>query len=274
MIVTCLMKGRPPMLWLERPSNKPSLLGRVLLSMAARAHVEVCAIGVLAQESYRAMGFRRSAVHMFPYSYGQPVDISAVRPSNILRASRTSSDVFRVLVVAREWSRKGLDVLASAIEATDRRLEITVVGLDKLPPEIGSNSDRMVCVGFVEPPLVGELLQTHDVLVVPSRFDGWAVVVEEAMRRGVPVIGTDEVGSVGTLLIDGYSGLVVEAGSASSLQGAIERLQGDPELSAALGDGALSAADWHGRRFNVDSLRVLVERIRSPRLSSARRRVV
>jgi glycosyltransferase involved in cell wall biosynthesis len=80
-----------------------------------------------------------------------------------------------------------------------------------------------------------------DVLVVPSiptrTFrEPWALVVNEAMNRGVPVIASDAVGAAaGGLVRDRETGLVVRAGDSTALADAIGRLGADPALRARLG---------------------------------------
>ncbi len=78
-------------------------------------------------------------------------------------------------------------------------------------------------------------------LVVPSiptpRFlEPWGLVCNEAMHQGTPVIATTAVGAVaGGLVRDGETGLVVPAGDAGALAGAIDRVLADGALRARLG---------------------------------------
>ena len=80
-----------------------------------------------------------------------------------------------------------------------------------------------------------------DLVVVPSiatrRFlEPWGLVCNEAMSQGRPVIATDAVGAAaGGLVRDGETGLVVAAGDAAALSGAMGRLLGDRELRERLG---------------------------------------
>ena len=66
-------------------------------------------------------------------------------------------------------------------------------------------------------------------------------MVNEAMNRGLPVIASDAVGAAaGGLVQDGRNGLVVPAGDAGALAGAIHGLLDDPPLRIRLGEaGAL-----------------------------------
>ena len=80
-----------------------------------------------------------------------------------------------------------------------------------------------------------------DVVVVPSiptrTFrEPWGLVANEAMNQGLPVIATDAVGAVaGGLVRHERNGLVVPAGDAGALAGALRRMHDDPGLRARLG---------------------------------------
>ncbi len=83
--------------------------------------------------------------------------------------------------------------------------------------------------------------------VVPSiptpRFrEPWGLVCNEAMHQGRPVVASETVGAVaGGLVRGGSNGLVVPAGDAVALAGAIETLLGDEALRERLGAAAREA---------------------------------
>ena len=106
----------------------------------------------------------------------------------------------------------------------------------------------MVCLDRpYRPTQLRDLYAAADVLVVPSiptrTFrEPWGLVVNEAMNRELPVIASDAVGAAaGGLVRDGHNGLVVPAGDARALAGAIRRLAADAPLRARL--GAAGSAD-------------------------------
>lgn len=77
-----------------------------------------------------------------------------------------------------------------------------------------------------------------DVHVLPSKFEPWGLVVNEAMAAGLPVIASRRVGCVDDLVIDGETGFVVEADSRSALADAMNRLADDASLRQAMGAAA------------------------------------
>jgi glycosyltransferase involved in cell wall biosynthesis len=99
----------------------------------------------------------------------------------------------------------------------------------------------VVCLDPVPPVRLRDVYAAADILVAPSiptrTFrEPWGLVVNEAMNRKLPVIASDAVGAVaGGLVRDGHNGLVVPAGNARALAGAMRRLAGDEQLRARLG---------------------------------------
>ena len=89
--------------------------------------------------------------------------------------------------------------------------------------------------------LTGEALLTTysmaDVFVLPS-VEHWGLAVNEAMAAGLPVIASERVGCVDDLVIDGETGLVIEADGPSPLADAMTRLANDAPLRLAMGVAA------------------------------------
>jgi glycosyltransferase involved in cell wall biosynthesis len=93
--------------------------------------------------------------------------------------------------------------------------------------------------------------QVHDVeaqidrfmfLVLPSKHEGFPMVVLEAMRLGVPVIGT-KVGGIPEIIRDGRNGFLVEAGRPEELARAILELLQDERRREAMGCQAEKTAE-------------------------------
>jgi len=60
-----------------------------------------------------------------------------------------------------------------------------------------------------------------DVLCVPSRYDGWGLVVPEGLAAGLPVIGTDRMGAALEFVKSGVNGWLIRAGDEDALWGAM-----------------------------------------------------
>jgi glycosyltransferase involved in cell wall biosynthesis len=99
----------------------------------------------------------------------------------------------------------------------------------------------------------GAWLREADIFVLSSRFEGWGIVIGEAMAAGVPVISFDCQWGPGEMIVDGISGLLVPDGDVTALGAAMAALSADPQQRRRLSEGARIAA----RRFTID--RVLAQ---------------
>ena len=193
------------------------------------------------------------------------------RPATSATSEWPSETAVKFLFAGRPVREKGLGVLIEAwsdsgLQAPSAAL--VLVGVGSFPPWVpaggaagtgtvhGANQENapgtahrapktarrdIVCLDPVPPPRLRDIYAAADVLVVPSirtrTFrEPWGLVVNEAMNRKLPVIASDAVGAVaGGLVRDGHNGLVVPAGDARALAGAMRRLAGDAQLRVRLG---------------------------------------
>ncbi|MEU5285441.1 glycosyltransferase family 4 protein [Streptomyces sp. NPDC020755] len=88
----------------------------------------------------------------------------------------------------------------------------------------------------------GELLAAADLALLPSRWEGRALLAQEALRAGVPLVAT-AVGGVPELV--GPAAALVPYGDAEALARTVVRLLGDPAERARLAEaGRVQAAGW------------------------------
>lgn len=101
------------------------------------------------------------------------------------------------------------------------------------------------------------LLAAVDVVASTSSTEGFPVGLLEAIALGRPVVATD-VGAVREIVREGSTGIVVRAGDARALAGAILRLLRDPSLRHALGGQGREVAR---REFSTAMMCVRVEEV-------------
>lgn len=150
---------------------------------------------------------------------------------------------FLALFVGRLEEEKGVRVLLEAWRRarTGAGSALALAGTGPLRAQAEAAGPGVHALGFVPYDHLPSLYAAADALVLPSiptaTFrEPWGLVVNEAMHQGTPVIATDAVGAaVGGLVRDGENGLVIPAGDAGALAGALERLAGDPALRERLG---------------------------------------
>ena len=86
--------------------------------------------------------------------------------------------------------------------------------------------------------------RAHDLLVVASTYEGFGMVIVEAMSQRLPVVSTP-VGCAPALIRDGETGLLVPPRSPHHLAAAMRRLLDDPGLRRRLADSAYPLARAH-----------------------------
>jgi glycosyltransferase involved in cell wall biosynthesis len=149
----------------------------------------------------------------------------------------------KLLFVGGLSQRKGLANIIAAVDAIGPRVQLTIVG------QKASNSCRALDAALNRykwiPSLpnseILQLMQQHDVLVFPSLFEGFGLVITEAMSQGTPVITTDRTAGP-DLISQGENGWIVEAGSSEALIRCIEELLSQPKQVSAAGKAAMEAA--------------------------------
>jgi glycosyltransferase involved in cell wall biosynthesis len=88
------------------------------------------------------------------------------------------------------------------------------------------------------------IFAASDVFVMPSLIEGMSNAILEAMAAGLPVVATRVGGNV-DVIIDGQSGLLVEAASPRALADAMAQLASDPSRRATLGSAARARVESH-----------------------------
>lgn len=84
-----------------------------------------------------------------------------------------------------------------------------------------------------------------DIFVLPSEFEPWGLVVNEAMCSRLPLIASDKVGAAADLIQEGVNGLTFAAGDVDALAGRLRKLVADEALRETMGaQSQLTIARW------------------------------
>ncbi len=140
--------------------------------------------------------------------------------------------------------RKGVDLLLIAFDrlvAQGLDVMLLLVGREADLPEFlaavsPAARERIRYEGFQPPERLAEYFARADIFVLPSRYDGWGVVVNQALGAGMPVISSDAVGAGMDLVDDGVNGLKFAAGELNALQQCMEYLATCPDRVRQWGD--------------------------------------
>jgi glycosyltransferase involved in cell wall biosynthesis len=100
-----------------------------------------------------------------------------------------------------------------------------------------SSTDGVENRGFVQPEELPRLMENAGAFVLPSRFEPWGVVVQEAAAAGLPVLCSTASGAGVHLVRDEYNGFQVESGSVEHLAETMRRMSALPvEERVQMGD--------------------------------------
>ena len=108
--------------------------------------------------------------------------------------------------------------------------------------------DRIALPGLTEKP--GQWIETADVLVLTSAYEGWPNVIVEGMAAELPVVAFDCEHGVSDMIDDGVTGRIVPKDDVPALARALANVLGNPELREKLAKGALAAS----ARFNTGTI--------------------
>ena len=202
----------------------------------------IAAIGSWAERDYRER-FPGVPVFNIPYHCDLQPFLDAPRPA---RQPGTVTFFFCGQMIAR----KGLDLLLAAFAQLPDSARLLLVGREaELPALLAALPEsvraRVHYAGFQAPDALPQFFAQADVFVLPSRYDGWGVVVNQALGAGLPIVCSDQVGAGHDLVRDGENGAIFRAGDTASLAEKMRHFTQDHTLSARQGAASRArAADW------------------------------
>lgn len=170
-----------------------------------------------------------------PEAAGIPEGVPLLLAVGRLIAQKDHPTLLRAFARVREGHPEArLAILGSGpLEAQTRAL-VRELALD----------DAVVLPGRQEP---GDWLARADVFVHTSRWEGFGIVLLEAMLASLPVVATS-VSAVPEIVVPGETGMLVGEGDVEALAYALDVLLADPEQSRRLGAAGLERAR---REFSV-----------------------
>lgn len=216
--------GAPWCFWGERPgATRWAPVGDAYryfrLATLRRSGAAIWGIGQFAVDRYRrSFGPRRKYFNVPYFS-----DLSRFGTATPLQRQGGAR---RFLFSGALIRRKGVDVLAEAfmrVRQEHSGASLTFVGTGELERGLKARLARqgVTFLGFQAWEALPAIYRQADVLVAPSRHDGWAMVVPEALATGLPVISTRQTGAARELVESGRNGWIVEPLNVAALSAAM-----------------------------------------------------
>ena len=149
----------------------------------------------------------------------------------------------KVLFIGGLSQRKGLSYLFDAVEGMQNEVELTIVGHKAVANcnVLNLALEKHKWIPSLSHDLVLACMREHDVFVFPSLFEGFGLVITEAMSQGVPVITTDRTAGP-DIIKDGEDGWIVPSGSSIAIKEVFTKIIETPEIIEQFGVAAQQKA--------------------------------
>ena len=164
------------------------------------------------------------------------------------------SDKF-VLFAGRLATNKGLSDLISAMDLVNQKsVDLVITGADmglgkQLEKEALEKGLRMHRLGHIDDETYRSVLSAAEMLVLPSEYEAFGIVLLEAAAAETAVIGTN-VGGIPEAMSPGNNGLIVEYNDVDNLSKSIATLLDDAKMCMEMGKAGRA---W-SKNFSWDSI--------------------
>jgi len=263
-ILTALAKGVPVLmraethLLVDPPSAAKQYAKNLILPALFRRLAGFLYIGALNKAFYQRFGVPESRLFPCPYTvdnaYFRSHAAALATQRQALRGKWGINDERPAILYAGKlvaWKQPLLLLEAYRRVRQRRACALLLAGDGPLRGEIESEIRKAaipdVCItGFLNQTEIPKAYAAADLLVLPSRFEPWGLVVNEAMNFALPVVVSDRVGCGPDLVRPGVNGEVFEHRSADALETALERLLAQQELLPEFGRASLQRIEQWG----------------------------
>lgn len=178
-------------------------------------------------------GINKNLIHIIH----NPIDLDKI---NFLSSESISDELFNenvpiILSVGRLSKEKGIEFLLRAFSRIEQKTNARVVilgegkenaNLNKLSKELGINK-KVYFLGFKDNPY--KYMKRSSVFVLPSLYEGFGVVLIEAMACDIPIVATKSYEGIEEIVDHERTGLLVPVADEEALANAMLRLLKNPE---------------------------------------------
>jgi glycosyltransferase involved in cell wall biosynthesis len=261
--IPCLLFGDSNVLCDSGPRLK-RMVKRAVLPPILRMCTACLYCGHLGREYFLRYKVRPEALFPFPYEpdYAGVANI----PPEIIRETRLrfglDENRRRIIFSGRLAQVKRVDLLIDAfaqIAGERPNWDLILAGdgplrdalRERVPPELRG---RVQWTGFVDShDTLSALYALSDVLVLPSDYEPWGVVVTEAAVR-LALVTSSVVGAAADLVRDGVNGRIFERGNLESLRRALLEVTGETVIDGMKAASPLVLGEWRAASDPVRGL--------------------
>lgn len=202
--------------------------------LAARAADRIVCISEAVRDFMLERGLPKDRLVTIPYGLDvRPVDVSG---RNAVRAEfGVAPDTFLVGTMGRLEEQKGQRFLIDAMRQSPGTL--LLCGRGSLEADLRARAaplgNRALFAGFR--PDVNGTMAALDVFALPSLWEGFGLVLLEAMAAARPVVAAAS-GAIPEIVVHGETGLIVPPSDATALARALSELAADPARAIRMGE--------------------------------------
>lgn len=200
---------------------------------------------LLADKIYVASTFTKKTLELFPQKLNNIEVIPYGFPP--INKSRTYASFdgrkIKVLFVGGLSQRKGLSYLFESVKGLEDKIDLTVVGRGDIDScfILKKELEKVNYIPSLPHDAILNLMAEHDLLIFPSLFEGFGLVITEAMSQGTPVITTERTCGP-DIITNGKDGWIVEAGNHLPIKELLEHFIENPYILHEIGRNALHTA--------------------------------
>lgn len=200
---------------------------------------------ILADRIFVASTFTKQTLELYP---GKLSDIMVLPygfpPVNLQREYAPIKGMkIKALFVGGLSQRKGISYLFEAVRGLEKVVDLTIVGGGAIGqcPALKKALEKVHYIPSLPHSEILNLMATQDLLVFPSLFEGFGLVITEAMSQGTPVITTERTCGP-DIITNGQNGWIVPAGTAEPIKEIVEQLITHPHRLQSVGQAARQTA--------------------------------
>lgn len=249
-------------------SFKKKLLLKPLIGRNVRGAAGYLCIGQRNREYFEYYGADSRKIFNAPweidYDTLEKYHEAAIAERDILREQwGIHKEECAFVIVARLQECKGFHLLIPAIAALTNeglKVKLIIVGEGSFRNTILElinkyNAPANLC-GNLDRGEVAKALSISDVFVLPSFYEPWGLVVNEAALCGLPLVLSDVVGAGPDLLHENINGFSFESGNLDSLIEALRPLASKQDLRVQMGNKSKEViARWRNEHSAIDGYR-------------------
>jgi glycosyltransferase involved in cell wall biosynthesis len=243
---------------------------RLVLPWVLRQPAAILPCGRRGVEYFARYGVAKERMFLFPYEpdYGLIARLGDVVIEAMSRRFQLRPDRRRIVFSGRLIEVKRCDLVIDAFAAIAEARpdwDLLILGDGPLKALLQSRlphhlTSRVTWTGFLPDQRdVSAMYRLSDILVLPSDWEPWALVINEAAAAGLAIVCTNVVGAAAELVRDGVNGRCFAPGALDQLIEALYEFTGEKKVVEAKAASKRVLADWRQAADPVRGLRDAVQ---------------